>query len=143
MLAAAVAVYLAFIVSFQGCAQAQGHSKQLPKLKEFVWFETPNMEAVPTYQQTVPTYQHEESDLVCNFPLIEWKGGNCERDRFASSQKLEDSVWFEAPDVKSYQPKTDIEDVSKPETRKTKTEENLWKSEDQLFAEYLFANQLL
>ena len=133
MLTATSAVYLVLTIPYQGCAQA--HNKQLSKLEEFVWFETPRM-------QTVQTFQHEELDVVCNFPVTGWKGGNCERGGFLSFQTLDDLVWFETPDVIRYQPKDDGEDISS-EAKKTKMEENLWKSEDQLFAEFLFANSLL
>ena len=97
--------------------------------------------------QTVQTYQHENEnpDLVCNLSVTGWKGGNCGRGGFLSFQTLDDFVWFETPDVIPvirYQPEDDGEDISS-EAKETKTEENLWKSEDQLFAEYLFANSLL
>ena len=124
----AASVYLGLIFSYHG-SFTQEHNDKLP-LAEFVWFEAPNM-------KTLPKYQPEEPDLEYNFTLIEWKGGNCERERFVCSQKLEDFVWFETPDVKIYQPKDYVEDGISSEARRTKTEENLRKIEDQKSAEYL------
>ena len=69
--------------------------------------------------------------------MTEWNGSNYERGSFAYSQKLEDFVWFETPDVKIYQPKDYVEDGISSEARRTKTEENLRKIEDQKSAEYL------
>ena len=110
-------LFLANFIASEGFCFQHHLTNSSPKLEDFVWFEDPGTE----------TLQH--SDL------------KIEKYNEETWPNLEDLVWFDTPDYTSFKSDDSMENV-KLEVKEIKViEENPWKNEDEIFANYFYANK--
>ena len=108
-------------VTFQGSCFQQQENHSVPKWEDFVWFEEPYIE---TSTRGLKSKEYFRQDIP------------------TSSLNLEDLVWFATPDFRSFQSLDSVEQANHSDDEEVKyADENLWKTDDEIFAEYFFVNK--
>ena len=108
-------------VIFEGFCFQHQENHSVPKWEDFVWFEEPDIKTNTNDFKTKEYFKQ-------NIP--------------SSSLNLEDLVWFATPDFRSFQSLDFVEQANHSDDEEVKyAEENLRKNDDEIFAEYFFANK--